>query len=156
MKSTELIRPTEPEKTEEEYHELNMALASVLTTLKKHKNILIKTAELQSWGQRKIEISLVYKPSHEAWKEFSNVQSEYYLEKRRLEELEQADEYGIPVEQLKEAKKRHELYSAKKCDKAPAHELDYFINKVKEANEETIDSIRVINDQNSAMLPETA
>ena len=128
--TTELIKPTEPEKTEEEYHELNMALASVLTTLKKHKNIMIKTAELQNWSQRKIEITLVYKPSHEQWKAYDKAQSEYYRAKRDQELLEQAEQHGITVDQLKEAKKRHELYQEKKCDKAPEHELDYFINIV--------------------------
>ena len=83
----ELIRPTEPEKTEEEYHELNMALASVLTTLKKHKNILVKNAQLENWGQRKIEITLVYKPSHEEWKVYHQANSDYYLEKKRRDDM---------------------------------------------------------------------
>jgi ribonuclease HI len=126
----ELIRPSEPEKTDEEYHELNMALASVLTTLKKHKNILVKKAQLETWSQHKIEITLLYKPSSEKWKAHSTAEREYYLEKKRREELEQCNKFGITVEQLREAKKRHELYQAKKCDKAPAHELDYFVERV--------------------------
>lgn len=126
----ELIRPTEPEKTEEEYHELNMALASVLTTLKKHKNILVKNAQLENWGQRKIEITLVYKPSHEEWKVYHQANSDYYLEKKRRDDMAECEKFGITIEQLREAKKRHELYQAKKCDKAPEHELDYFVERV--------------------------
>lgn len=130
MTAIELIKPTEPEKTEEEYHELNMALASVLTTLKKHKNILVKNAELQNWSQRKIEITLVYKPSHDDWKVYNQEQVDYYQKKREQDLLQEAENHGVTIEQLKEAKKRHELYNAKKCDKAPAHELPYFLNIV--------------------------
>lgn len=123
-------RPTEPEKTEEEYHELNMALASVLTTLKKHKNILIKQAELKQYGQREINITLRFKPTQEAWKAYDLEERDYYNQSRIVRDHNEALDRGITVDQLKEAKKRHELYQAKKCDKAPEHELDYFINIV--------------------------
>jgi hypothetical protein len=126
----ELIKPTAPERTDEEYHELNMALASVLTTLKKHKNILIKTAQLQDWSQRKIEITLVYKPSVEQWKAYEVQERIYYNERRNREELQQAETFGITVEQLREAKRRHDVYQSKKCEKAPDYELDYFVEKI--------------------------
>lgn len=145
---TELIKPTEPVKTEEEYHELNMALASVLTTLKKHKNIMIKTAELQQWGQRKVEVTLVYRPSHQEWKAYDKAQSEYYVAKREQDLIAEAEQYNVTVEQLKEAKKRHELYNAKKCEKAPAHELGYFINIV------TGVSVNEIQEQSQPQLSE--
>ena len=69
-------------------------------------------------------------PNVEQWKAYEVQERAYYVERKNREELQQAEQFGITIEQLREAKRRHDVYQSKKCEKAPDYELDYFVEKI--------------------------
>lgn len=133
MTSNELIepiKPVAPEKNDEDLHELRTALAAAVTALSKNKSIIIIESDIRTWGEPEGLITFRVKKTHALYTEYHEKERQYQREKRDYDNHVAAIEHGVTVEQYLEAKKRFDEYQSKKCDKAPAHEIEHFIEKV--------------------------
>lgn len=146
---TEPIRPTEPEKDDEEIHELRIALAAAITALNKNKNVIIAVSDVRTWSEPEGYITFKLKKTHASWKDYAAKSSAYSVEKRLYDNTTKAEELGIPVDLYIEAKRKFDEYQSKKCEKSPDHEIDYFISKL-------INSTALIEDQPVATIPESS
>lgn len=148
----EPIKPVEPEKDDEALSELRTALAAAVTALGKNKNIIITNSDIRTWSEPEGQISFKIKSHHAKYVEYDKECRKYNDAKRLYDNTLKAKEFGIPLDQYLEAKKKFEEYQAKKCDKLPDRDIEYFIAKV--TNPE-LDSIKSISDD-AVLQGETA
>lgn len=139
----EPIKPIRPEENDENLSELRTALAAAITAVTKNKNIIVTSSDIRTWGEPEGTITFKMKKTHALYTKYDNECREYNIAKRKYDNQVGALKYGVSVEQYLEAKKKFDDYQSKKCEKAPDHELEYFIDKIIniQINEVSEDSI---------------